>query len=261
MRGAEPIFIDKNSNIGVLMLHGFSSTPDEFRELSLYLADKGFTVSAPLVAGHGTLPCDLMKTTSRDWTQSVKNAYLKIKEKSKNIFIIGNSFGSNLALWLAKEAHNEPVGIITLGAPIFLRSHRFIVCRLYSYGFLKKYYRKPPRLYRTDFTDMLDEVTYPKIPAKSLREFLYFIKNETKPNLEKIKVPALVVHSDSDRVINPKSATYICEHLGSPLKRLYWFSSHFHTATADEHRSELFEKIYNFINEVIKNNHVNNNHV
>lgn len=256
MKGAKSIFIDKNSDMGILMIHGFSSTPDEFKDLAAYLADKGFNVSAPLIAGHGTSPYDLMNTMPQDWANSMKDAYLELKEKSKNVFIIGNSFGSNLAIWLTKELKNEPSAIITLGAPIFLKYHKFIISRLYSYGFLKKYYTKPPRLYRTDFTDMIDEVTYPKISTKSLRQFFSFIKNETKPNLEEIKIPALVVHSDTDPVVNPKSATYIYEHLGSDLKRIYWFRSRFHTATIDENRSELFNKIFDFIKEVGKNGQV-----
>jgi len=256
MKNVNPIFVDRNSKAGVLMIHGFSSTPDEFKELAVYLADRGFNVSAPLVAGHGTAPKDLMNTGPKDWTDSVRKAYLELKKKSKDIFIIGNSFGSNLAIWLAKEFKNEPSAIITLGTPIFLRWHKFIISRLYSYGFLKKYYTKPPRLYRTDFTDMMDEVTYPKIPTKSLRQFFSFIKNETRPNLGEVKIPALVVHSDTDPVVNPKSATYIYEHLGSEQKRIYWFTSRFHTATVDENRSELFKKISDFIEEVSRNTKV-----
>jgi carboxylesterase len=252
MKGAKPIFIDKKSKKGVLMIHGFSSTPDEFKELAVYLAGKGFNVSAPLVAGHGTNPKDLIKTTPQDWVNSVKTAYSELKENSQNIFIIGNSFGSNLSLQIIKELENEPSAIITLGAPIFLRWHKLFICRLYSYGFLKRYYRKPPRLYKTDFTDMIDEVTYPKIPTKSLRQFFTFIKKQTRPNLKSIKIPALVVHSDTDPVVNPKSATYIYEHLGSDFKRIYWFRSKYHTATIDENRSELFNKIFDFIKEVKK---------
>ena len=190
------------------------------------------------------------KTCPKDWTKSVKEAYLKLKEKSKNIFLIGNSFGSNLSLWLAKEFKNEPAAIITLGAPIIMKYHKFIIFRLYTYGFIRKYYRKPPRLYRTDVTDMLDEVTYSVVPVKNLRQFMSFVKNETKPNLNKVKIPALVAHSDTDTVVNPKSATYIYEHLGSDFKRIFWFCSKFHIATADENRSELFEKIFDFIQEV-----------
>jgi carboxylesterase len=253
-----PIFINKNSDKGVLMIHGFTSTPDEFKELAVYLADKGFTVSAPFVAGHGTSPEDLIKTNPEKWVDSVKESYLQLKEHTKKVFIIGNSFGSNLALDLVKDIEDKPSAIITLGAPIYLRWHKVIVCRLYSYGFLKKYYSKPPRLYRTDFTDMIDEVTYPKMPTKSVRQFLSFIKNNTKRYLNEVKIPALVVHSDTDPVVNPKSATYIYEHLGSEFKRIYWFRSKYHTATIDENRSELFNKILDFINEVIDNNKLKN---
>ncbi len=252
MKGAKPIFIDKKSTNGVLMIHGFSSSPDEFKELAVYLADNGFNVSAPLVAGHGTSPEDLLKTSPKDWVNSVKKEYLKLKELSQNIFVIGNSFGSNLAISLINELKDKPAALITLGAPVYLKWHKVIVCRLYSYGFLRKYYRKPPRLYRTDFTDMIDEVTYAKIPTKSVRQFLSFIKNETRENLKKIEIPALVIHSDTDPVVNPKSATYIYEHLGSELKRIYWFRSKFHIATIDENRSELFKKIFDFIKEVKK---------
>lgn len=251
MKGGEPIFIDKNSKIGVLMLHGFTSTPAQFKELGSFLAGKGFNVSAPLVAGHGTSPSELLKTSPKDWTKSVLDAYIELKKISKKVFIIGNSFGSNLAFWIAKETENDPAGIITLGAPIFLKYHRFLIFRLYSYGLLQKYYKKPKRIYKTDYTDMSDEITYPIMPTKSTRQFFSFIKNETMPNLEKIKIPVFVCHSDTDPVVRPDSATYIYQHLGSAFKKLYWFESRSHVITDDsKNKPKLFKKIYDFIKEV-----------
>jgi len=96
---------------------------------------------------------------------------------------------------------------------------------------------------------MIDEITYPVIPSKNLRQFFSFIKKETMPNLNKIKIPALIAHSNSDPVINLKSATYIYEHLGSSFKKIYWFESNYHVMTVDEHRLELFNKIFDFIQE------------
>jgi len=250
MKSSQPIFIDKKSKIGILMIHGFTSTPDQFKELSAFLANKGFSVSAPLIAGHGTSPDDLAKTTSKDWKKSVKDGYLKLKKISPKIFIIGNSFGSNLAFWLVKELNNEPAGIISLGAPIFLRYHRFLICRLYTYGWIQKYYRKPRRIYRTDYTDFDDEITYPIIPTKSLRDFLEFIKNETIPNLNKIKIPILVGQADSDNVVKAKSATYIYERVASQFKRIYWFPGKAHVIMSHQKRDQLFEKIYSFIQEI-----------
>jgi len=250
MKGPEPIFINNNSDTGFLMLHGFSSSPDQFRELAAFISKKGFNVSAPLIAGHGTHPDDLMKTSSKDWQDSVKNAYLDLKAKSKRIFIIGNSFGSNLGFWLTKEFDNQPCGMISLGAPIFMRYHKFVLCRLYSYGLIKKYYQKPMRIYEADYIDLNDEITYPVIPTKSLRKFFRFLKEETMPNLHQIKVPILVCHSISDKVAHPKSATYIYEHVSSQYKKIYLFPSDAHTIMSGEHKKDLFKKISEFIKKV-----------
>lgn len=253
LKDVHPIFINRNSRVGILMLHGFSSTPDEFKEISVFLSKKGFTVYAPLIAGHGTEPKDLANTTSKDWKESARKAYLFLKEKSEKVFLIGNSFGSNLALWLVKEFNNEPIGLITLDAPIFLRKQWGIFLRLYSYGLFKRYYKKPKRLYRTDYIDLEDRVTYDYIPTKSLRQFMRFIRRETMSILKSVKIPALVTHSKTDPIIHPKSAKYLYRKLGSEFKKIYWFDSKRHAYTVAGRRQEVFQKVLSFLKEVIQN--------
>jgi len=253
MEKVEPIFINKNSKTGILMLHGFSSTPRQFRELGAFLAEKCFNVSAPLIAGHGTTPEDFIKSSPADWTKSVMDAYLKLKNISEKVFIIGNSFGSNLGLWLAREleepfdsAQGRPAGIVALGAPIFLRYHNFIKFRLFTYGRFIKYYKKPQRLYKTDYTDMVDEISYPVLPVKNINEFIRFLENETMPNLPKIKIPILIASASVDPVIHPKSVKYIFENIGSANKEIFWFDSKKHN-NMGKGCEGLFPKIYEFI--------------
>jgi len=241
MEKNKPIFIDNNSKIGVLLIHGFSECPDRFSELCSYLSEKKFNVYAPLIAGHGTHPDDLMKTSPKEWEESVKEAYEKLKGISQEIFLVGNSFGSNLAFWLIKEYDNEQKGVITLGAPIFLKYHWIIWYRLHSYGLFWKYYRVPKRHRK----NML--FSYTDLPTKSLRNFLYFIKDETIPNLEKIKIPALICHSEADPIINPKSAKYIHKNISSSDKQLCLLQSHYHAIINDDRQKDMFEKIVEFI--------------
>ncbi len=256
LKGGEPFFIDKGSDVGILMLHGFTSTPRQFKELGFYFSKKGFTVYAPLIAGHGTSPQDLEKTSSDDWVKSAKDAYLKLKEKVKEVIVIGNSFGGNLALKITNDLDGEILGVVSLGTPIFLKHQWIIKLRLHTYGRFVRFYRKPFRVYKMDYTDMVDEITYSLIPIRSFRFFLNFIKKETIPGLKKIKTPVLVAHADTDPVVNPKSAAFIYEKLGSPFKKMYWFSSRFHVITCDKKTSEdLFKKIFDFINEAIENRH------
>jgi carboxylesterase len=251
MKGGEPIFIDRKSKVGVLMIHGFTSTPRQFREAAKYLAGKGLTIYAPLVAGHGTTPEDLLKTTPEDWKRSMKEAYLELKSRVKKIVVIGNSFGGNLALYLAREFDSDTLaGVISLGMPIKLKYQSLIKARYYLYGWMKKYYQKPRRIYKTDYTDMIDEITYPVIPIKSIMDFFRLVREETIPNLEKIKTPILIMHANVDPVVSPKSAIYIYSHIGSPQKLLYWFNSNQHTITVESQRNELFEKAHNFIKEI-----------
>lgn len=251
MKGAEPIFIDKGSKVGILMLHGFTSTPRQFRELADFLSARDFTIFAPVIAGHGTEPEDLIKSTSEDWKKSAKKAYLDLKQKVDKVIIIGNSFGSNLGFWIAKETENDPLAIISLGAPIFLRWHRFIKFRLKTYGRFVKYYRKPRRIYKTDYTDMKDEVSYPKMPTKSINEFLMFIEQETMPNLGKVKIPILIANADGDKVVDRKSANYIFSNIGSTKKEIFWFNSDQH-GVAGAGCEGLFPKIYSFVKDTIE---------
>lgn len=249
MKGAEPFFIDKKAKIGILLIHGFTSTPYQFKDFGKFLTDKGFTVYAPLVAGHGTSPEDLMNTTMEDWKASVREAYATLKKRVHRVVIVGNSFGGNLAFYLARTLKDPPAGIISLGTPITLRSQWLIRVRLSVYGWTKTYYYKDRRIYRIDYTDMVDEITYPVIPIKSLREFFKFIKTETIPNLENVHVPTLITHAEIDPVVHPKSALYIHQHISSPYKMIYWFQSYHHGVTNDKHQ-ELFMKAYEFIQKV-----------
>lgn len=245
-----PFFFNKKSKVGILLLHGFTGTPYQFKDLGKYLSQKGFTVYAPLIVGHGTSPRDLMETTAEDWKESAKKACLQLKKKVQKIIIIGNSFGGNLAFYLAREFDDSLAGIISLGTPIRLKFQRIIKLRLFLYGWLKKYYRKPQRAYKIDYTDMMDEVTYPVIPVKSLKEFFKFLETETISNLGKVKTPTLIVHASIDPVVDSKSAIYIHQHLGSDYKRIYWFNSNQHVITFDKKPQRLFQQIYDFIKEV-----------
>jgi len=74
------IFFPRSSDVGVLLLHSYTSTPYEFADLAMYLADKDITAYVPTIAGHGTTPDDLAKTTIDDWQKSAEDAYLFLKD-------------------------------------------------------------------------------------------------------------------------------------------------------------------------------------
>ena len=53
MPGAGAYWFEGNE-VGCLILHGFTGTPQNVRPLADYLARRGLAVSVPRIAGHGT---------------------------------------------------------------------------------------------------------------------------------------------------------------------------------------------------------------
>lgn len=247
MKQAKEIFIDNGSAVGVLLLHCFTGSPGEFRELADFLTDKGFSVHAPIIAGHGTCPEDLLKTCSQDWTRSVLLAYQKLKQISKKVVVVGNSFGGNLAFWLAKETDNDVAGVVSLSAPLFLRFYRFIMLRYWLYGRFKRYYRKPPWAYKKGESHIAKETSYGVIPIKSLRQFWDFLEQETMVNLPAVKAPVLISYAVMDFISLPVTADFFYKKLGSEQKEVYWVNDRRHVLTNSCRKNELFEKICDFI--------------
>lgn len=250
MKGAEPFFHDAKSSTGALLLHGFTASPYQFKELREKLVQKNITTYAPVIAGHGTSPDDLMRSTIEDWIESAETAYKFLKEKTKNIVIIGSSFGGNLAYHLAVKNDDALKGIVSLGTPVYLKWHKIIKLRYYTYGWIKKYYKKHGANYKPAYTDVPDMVSYPVIPIKSLKYLFTFLKYFTIPGLKNITTPTLIIQASHDPLVHPRSAQYLHQHIASQHKKVYWFDGSFHGLEDHAKKQEIFDIIHSFIEEV-----------
>jgi carboxylesterase len=117
MPGAEP-FLYKAGEVGCLMLHGFTSTPFEMRGLGQYLAERGITAGAPLLAGHGTVPEDLQDTTWRDWYESVETALDIMLAQCKRVFLAGLSLGGAARRAASGRRRSVPSRLIEGAGPM-----------------------------------------------------------------------------------------------------------------------------------------------
>jgi esterase/lipase len=92
----------------VLLVHGFSGTPGELRPLAERLADQGYSVEAPLLAGHGGSQEELATVTWRDWVLSARTALEALRARCHTIAQVGFSMGGAITLYMA--AHRPRTG-------------------------------------------------------------------------------------------------------------------------------------------------------
>jgi len=88
---------------GVVLVHGLTGAPGEMKYLARQLHRRGFHVRTPQLAGHGADARALLRTTWRDWLDSVQGAFEALRREVDEVFAAGICVGGALGLALAAE--------------------------------------------------------------------------------------------------------------------------------------------------------------
>ncbi len=242
------VYFKGTNDKAVLLLHGWTATPYEFRRLGIYLNEAGYTVHAPMLSGHGTVYTDLEKVKYEEWINDAKKAYFKLKKEHHQVFVGGTSMGSTLAMQLAKE--NEDVkGLILLATPYKVKLER--VGRLWM-SFISLFKKYQGKFYLPAFEarkTIIRKISYQTYPIKSLLELGKLIKLSRK-NLEKITQPCLIMQSSSDYVISRSSLRKIYNKISSTHKKKKYIKKSYHTFISDIKNEHVFEEILKFLKSV-----------
>jgi carboxylesterase len=86
---------------GVLLIHGLTGAPGEMKFQAKRLHRQGFDVYAPQLAGHGADRTVLLRSTWRDWLESVVAAYDAFAREVDEIHVAGVCVGGALGLALS----------------------------------------------------------------------------------------------------------------------------------------------------------------
>lgn len=105
----------------VLIFHGMTGTTSEIEDLATSLHEHGMIVVAPLLSGHGISFQDFRRTTALTWLEDAEKVFALSKDHQGAIVLVGLSFGSLLALYLATKYPQKIDALVLLGPPLKLR--------------------------------------------------------------------------------------------------------------------------------------------
>lgn len=240
-RASEPFFFDGGLT-GCVLLHGFTAAPREMRPLGEFLNKTGgLTIHGVRLAGHGTRPEDLARTTWRDWYASALDAVHGLRARCDRVFACGLSLGGVMSLLLG--ARGEVDGVIAIAAPLHPYDRRLKYARLLAP--LKPYTLKG----LADLHDpaaLADHADYPRIPTRAAAE-LHAVTRAVYRELPSVRVPLLLIHSRFDRVVPPDNTQTIYDRVASQNKRIVWLERGGHIATEDYDQAVVFEETRRFI--------------
>lgn len=243
----DPIYKKGTNKAAVLLIHGFTATPDAMRPLANDLHEEGFTVFAPLLAGHGTTPEQLKETSWRDWYNSTQIAFKELQKKYKKIFVGGLSLGALLSLKLALENPEEIRAICCMATPLSLgRLARTAIPIIENtpLQLLWKYQKK----YDIDMKDQSMKKAYwnyNRMPLSCVHSLME-LQSHIKKRLSEIKHPLIAFHSRHDKTAPYHSMFDLAEAVSSEVCETITLENSYHILTLDFDRHLMARKISQF---------------
>lgn len=241
IEGGQSFFM-KGGSSGVLLVHGFTGLPAELFLLGEFLNRQNFSVLCMRLAGHGVDENNLMRTTKDDWFNSVLDGFYILRGACEKIFVVGHSMGGLLTLKLAAEKNLSK--IVTLAAPIFIDDGLGLK-NLPPKEFCGNACIVQPRKKLNDVPKAANEV-YKKTPLISVHELVELI-DDAKNFLPTVTAPILIMHGEDDHTAQPRSARFIMDNVGSPIKKIVTVPNAGHLLPLDENRDFVFDEILNFL--------------
>ncbi len=99
----------------IILLHGFTTSPMDWGDMSKYLEQENIDFHAPLIHGFGQINTDLMFTINKeDWFLQVVDLYDLFAPRYEKISVVGHSMGGMLACYLSQV---RPVHQLIISAP------------------------------------------------------------------------------------------------------------------------------------------------
>lgn len=243
LTGAEP-FNHDGSDVGVLLCHGFTGTPQSMRPWGEYLADRGYSVRIPLLPGHGTTWQEMNGTTWQDWYSCVDSVFRELHETCERVVVGGLSVGGALALKLAQE-HGPRISGLALVNPAVKAED----ARLRLLPVLKHLLGSLEAVGNDIKKPGVTELAYTRTPLKALHSLLNGWSSLVR-DLPEVTQPVLLLRSPQDHLIPASSSALILSRISSRDVIEVQLMDSYHVATIDNDAPRIFDESAKFIERV-----------
>jgi carboxylesterase len=229
MPGGEP-FSFPGGPLGVLLLHGFTSTTSTVLDLAKRCAAADYSVSAPRLPGHGTSVEDLMTTGWDDWSATALAAYDELASTCERVAIVGLSMGGTLAVHVA--AHRPDVAAFVFINPYV--KHQGVEWDELAQSMLAMGVETYDSIGSDVKKEGVVETSYDQTPIATAVTLLEAVK-VVNDQLGSITAPSLLFTSTEDHVVEVDNGDELVKMSSGPVERI-WLENSFHVATLDNDR-------------------------
>ncbi|WP_280700016.1 alpha/beta fold hydrolase [Kitasatospora sp. GP82] len=240
MPGAEP-FRHRGGRVGVLLVHGFTGSPQSLRPWADHLAAAGLTVALPLLPGHGTRWQDLRLTRWEDWYAEVDREFRELADECEQVFVCALSMGGSLALRLAARHGEAVAGLVLVNPSVRSDNPASVLLPV-----LRHLVPSLPGVANDIALPGAAEVGYDRMPLPAVWS-LGRLWQDVQALLPEVRQPVLLLHSPQDHVVSPANSELVLARISSTDVTELLCERSYHVATLDHDAELIFEASLDFI--------------
>jgi carboxylesterase len=229
--------------VGILLIHGFTATTVEVRDLARSLHAAGYTVSGPLLPGHYTQPMDLNRVHWQDWVETVERSYAQLAAQCHTVVVGGESTGGLLALYLASQ-HPEAAAVLAYAPALRLQISAWDRLRL---RLLAPFIPSVPKPNSDQDTRWQG---YPVHPLKGTLQLLR-LQRVVRRQLPAVRQPLLIVQGLLDRSVHPAVPEEIIAGVNSRICELHWMAHSRHVVLLDQELEQVTRITLDFLRQAL----------
>jgi carboxylesterase len=230
-----------NAKVGIILVHGFTGSPISMRPWAEYLLSHGYSVSVPLLPGHGTKPSDLNLVKWQQWPAKVEEELEWMQSQGMKVFICGLSMGGGTTLNVAMKKSPAIAGIVLVNPMIHVK---FIPHQL---AWVISRFQKMRDSVGDDIKQPgVTEHGYDSLPAVGVYQLLKML-SYTRKRLHDVTAPLMLFHSKDDHTLPVTNTEIIMKSVGSRPKQRIELVNSYHVATLDYDKEIIFENSLIFI--------------
>lgn len=236
-KGYPFLFQGSERKNGVVLLHGFLSSPGEMKEMGRFFSDNGFNVYSVRFPGHGTSIESLNETDFEEWISAAEEGLALMRLLSENVFVCGISLGAAVSFLLSTRL-NFIKGVAAIAPPVKYvgktddgETWKSIFEKL---KLKKNNSREDEPVYNRD--------RYSASTPKANKSLLK-LSDLMFSNLYHVRTPSFVIQADKDPVVHPDSSKKAYDKIGCEEKYILNINSDDHSIINSDKKEFVFNQI------------------
>jgi carboxylesterase len=230
----------------VLLLHGLTGSTFELYPVARRLHAAGMRCLAPVMAGHGGSPRELVGVPWAEWVGKARRDLARL-EGARRTFVVGCSMGALVACALAHDQPARVDGLVLLAPALELTSSGKLGALLGAMPFLRG--TIIPKRAGSDVSDPEMRRRNPcmdAVPLAAVTELLA-LEAHVDRQLPGIAAPTLVVHGARDHTVTLAGARRLARRMGSGPAELVILRRSWHLVGIDVERDRCADEATRFL--------------